>query len=820
MVRRHHDRRKLSWSHCANRDTKPAEPSASVEQQIARDCELACFASQCSRVRRCTIVVEEDAAHRSVYGAQPDSLRRALYSAIVTLTLGVLGRSAAAATCIACLPLFRCSALAGFRNAFQLVHKVNLHMPVLRSTILPVPFAFSKLGVIPGCATMAVVAFVNDRTCLMLIRASNLTGRFGFEELAAWAGGRKARVLTQVSLILLLYGTLCGGLAFLSDVARIMVLKGVPCTPSASGAPSGSSSSSEVSYLAHQAVPGLLSAGSYLQQAQLQQRRASSSSSSSGGSSIGGSLSRFHAAGPSRRVKGGGQGCDPGLEEAWWLQRMRVDGRPAMLLVVALVLFPLCLQRHIRQFEKAATVGVVVIVALMLLIASQAVQQGFPAITSGQVPIWFKPGSAAMLPEAFAVLGFAFYMQPMLMPLLAEMPRGEAGMKVSEQAVHITLYGVASAAYGSVGLFGAALFGDATESNIMVNDLLPGQPQATLVLYGALMVYLCCGMVTTHYALRASLEVLLCGEGAPYVRARSVAETVVILLAALAVACTFPSAAEKIFALTGCTAVCLVCYVIPVFVHLRLRKAVSLHRAEQTRRQRAALAVGKAVASRDPDCESGSARGEEALQQQQQDVDENEPLLVVLPATPSAGYSVQAAEPGFAVCATRPKCKRSCSDRETSAHTAIEQPVELALAEELAQLPLSTSWDASECLQHFPVVHSATGQVLGQLLLPAVVIIVGPPQAPRSSQAASPTAASEPGPSSPQPAKRSKRTKAEPGAGELYAMWAVATLVDRYPHRIDSLPHRAIGPISVGVGPPIRSAFEARSAGGKMSDVM
>ncbi|KAJ9525997.1 hypothetical protein QJQ45_009377 [Haematococcus lacustris] len=30
-----------SGSHCANRDIKPAEPSASVEQQIARDCELA-----------------------------------------------------------------------------------------------------------------------------------------------------------------------------------------------------------------------------------------------------------------------------------------------------------------------------------------------------------------------------------------------------------------------------------------------------------------------------------------------------------------------------------------------------------------------------------------------------------------------------------------------------------------------------------------------------------------------------------------------------------------------------------------------------------
>ncbi|KAJ9531384.1 hypothetical protein QJQ45_006900 [Haematococcus lacustris] len=41
-----------------------------------------------------------------------------------------------------------------------------------------------------------------------------------------------------------------------------------------------------------------------------------------------------------------------------------------------------------------------------------------------------------------------------------------------------------------------------------------------------------------------------------------------------------------------------------------------------------------------------------------------------------------------------------------------------------------------------------------------------PPQAPRSSQAATPAAASEPGPSTPLPAKRSRRTKAEPEAAE------------------------------------------------------
>ncbi|KAJ9532303.1 hypothetical protein QJQ45_010406 [Haematococcus lacustris] len=45
-----------------------------------------------------------------------------------------------------------------------------------------------------------------------------------------------------------------------------------------------------------------------------------------------------------------------------------------------------------------------------------------------------------------------------------------------------------------------------------------------------------------------------------------------------------------------------------------------------------------------------------------------------------------------------------------------------------------------------------------------VVAPCKPPQAPRSSQEATPAAASEPGPSTPPPAKRNKRIKAEPTA--------------------------------------------------------
>jgi hypothetical protein len=51
---------------------------------------------------------------------------------------------------------------------------------------------------------------------------------------------------------------------------------------------------------------------------------------------------------------------------------------------------------------------------------------------------------SAELPEAFAVLGFAFYVQPMLMPLLHEMPPGRAGVRVMSLASCWVVGGVAS----------------------------------------------------------------------------------------------------------------------------------------------------------------------------------------------------------------------------------------------------------------------------------------------------------------------------------------------------------------------------------------
>jgi hypothetical protein len=63
-----------------------------------------------------------------------------------------------------------------------------------RSTILPIPFALSRTGVLVGGLTMLVVAAANDLTSCWLIRAAALTGHASYEALAEWAGGWRWKV--------------------------------------------------------------------------------------------------------------------------------------------------------------------------------------------------------------------------------------------------------------------------------------------------------------------------------------------------------------------------------------------------------------------------------------------------------------------------------------------------------------------------------------------------------------------------------------------------------------------------------------------------
>ncbi|KAJ9532308.1 hypothetical protein QJQ45_010404 [Haematococcus lacustris] len=102
------------------------------------------------------------------------------------------------------------------------------------------------------------------------------------------------------------------------------------------------------------------------------------------------------------------------------------------------------------------------------------------------------------------------------------------------------------------------------------------------------------------------------------------------------------------------------------------------------------------------------------------------------------------------------------------------------LEEEMSQLSMKRHGHAKQLVVFFGAAGIGTGGGWGAdavlracckvvceprgLMWCPVVAPCKPPQAPRSSQEATPAAASEPGPSTPPPAKRNKRIKAEPTA--------------------------------------------------------
>ncbi|KAJ9521348.1 hypothetical protein QJQ45_001281 [Haematococcus lacustris] len=108
--------------------------------------------------------------------------------------------------------------------------------------------------------------------------------------------------------------------------------------------------------------------------------------------------------------------------------------------------------------------------------------------------------------------------------------------------------------------------------------------------------------------------------------------------------------------------------------------------------------------------------------------------------------------------------------RTTRVSSAVngKQPCEVELNTLSATRPAGWKPPAGQVEQRLlrPAWSQQHDQPVRGMMWCPVVAPRKPPQAPRSSQEATPTAASEPGPSTPQPAQRSKRTKAEPGAAE------------------------------------------------------
>lgn len=355
---------------------------------------------------------------------------------------------------------------------------LTLSLSILGSSVLPVPFAWSRAGVVPGALVAAAVAFANAAACRWLADAAAATGHTAFDALARDVGGSFLAALTRACLGLLLFGTVAGDVALFADVAPAALGRLFPYADAAGRLPSG---------------------------------------------------------------------------------------RTCAAAITLAIVTPLSFLKRIRSLEAAAAAGVGVVAALIAAVAAAAVKADFPAIRDGELPIW-TPVSPAAIPEAAGVLGFAFYLAPVLFPLFAELPPGRGPRLAGSAAIAVTLT-VAPLVYSALGILGAARYGKYTQGSLLANAWLGGG-RADGWLDAAGVAYLAVSVPPMALSLRHTLEAAWAGERAPPDARRRFVATVGPLAAALAVALAAPHGAEKIFAATGALPVCFVCYLIPAWVRV------------------------------------------------------------------------------------------------------------------------------------------------------------------------------------------------------------------------------------------------------------
>jgi hypothetical protein len=193
------------------------------------------------------------------------------------------------------------------------------------------------------------------------------------------------QVFTQLALVLLLWGTMCGGLALISDVGVILIDR----LAAAGG---------------EWVLPGWVNGRSCMTAVAL--------------------LVLFPLCLLRRMREVGvcGARSNPASSSVRCAAQTTADGKcpagaccvvlPRTCFTVCALLFwpcasPLC---YWLQLETAATAGVVLVLGLISLLAVDACRNGFPAIRDKSLPLWSLKVDGH-LPEAFSVVGYAFYMQ-------------------------------------------------------------------------------------------------------------------------------------------------------------------------------------------------------------------------------------------------------------------------------------------------------------------------------------------------------------------------------------------------------------------------
>lgn len=245
-----------------------------------------------------------------------------------------------------------------------------------------------------------------------------------------------------------------------------------------------------------------------------------------------------------------------------WLQWR--DGSVLMVLTTVFI-FPTCMVELMTQLEYLSMAGFAFVIMLLITVIVEACKAGLPAIASGDFAV-VGFSSIYSFASTVSTIAFAFYIQPIAMPMLREMPPGKAGYRILSWSMRLVIGVVCFIIYFLLGFFGAARWGLDTNTNLLVNDWGPPAYQGALnILLG---VYLALTNPPLVYPVAHILRGWLPGKGYGFFRRFIIISLILVICLAIALAAPFNS--SQIVVVTGASGVFLSCYFIPCLNHILL----------------------------------------------------------------------------------------------------------------------------------------------------------------------------------------------------------------------------------------------------------
>lgn len=366
---------------------------------------------------------------------------------------------------------------------------------MMGSSVLPLSSAFATTGIVSAFTLMAIILIANNHTAHMLLYQSYKVGTVDYESLGYAIGGPFWKFITELSIVILMLGTLIGGIAQVGE-----------CFSS-----------------------GLL----------------------------------FVSSPPGFFVDNGGR----------WI----------LLIATVVIVAPLCFMKNLTALDVAGVIGFCVVMFMTFWIMGVSISMGLPAVPNkGLSNVGFDVGISA-IGSAMSIFGFVYFIQPIMMAMVQEMPDGVYGMRILGYATSASIFGPGVIIYGMLGFFGAAAYGADTEGNVLNNKW--GNKYVQVCLNLAIAMYLALSLPAVVYPTRMAMNQWLPGRKDRHKLLRKAILITIILGFMVTIAMLWPDQSATFLTITGATGVLLTSYLLPVINHFmlyfgwaRCQRAEGLHR--------------------------------------------------------------------------------------------------------------------------------------------------------------------------------------------------------------------------------------------------